>query len=352
MYKEDKLAAAPHRRRIVSETVAYIESLRADCDIRRADYFKPDLTSPEAYAESVKKYREDFIKLLGKPLTEYPSDIPTKAERVLVCDEGDFTIERLWVEVLPGLSSYGLLFVPKAEGKHPYVTAFHGGGGTCEIVSTIYPDGSANYRDLVMRIREKTGAVVYAPQLMLWYDNLNSTEDASEKSDNIGYNNKLRQVGSSLAALEVFKVMRTVDWICANLPVDTDRMGVAGLSYGGFYTLMNAAIDTRYKAALSSCWFADRYKHPWGDWIWEDHASKIMDAEIASLVCPRYLCIEVGEKDNLFPGKDSEPVAVPVAERYAALGLSNSFRFNIHAGDHEFNRADCNLEWFAEKLLN
>ena len=70
------------------------------------------------------------------------------------------------------------------------------------------------------------------------------------------------------------------------------------------------------------------------------------------MVAPRALCVEVGIKDNLFPGEDSAPVAVPVAKLYETLGIGDSFRFNIHAGDHEFNRADDNLEWFANKLLN
>ncbi|MBR6789601.1 MAG: prolyl oligopeptidase family serine peptidase, partial [Oscillospiraceae bacterium] len=222
--------------------------------------------------------------------------------------------------------------------------------GTCEIVSTLYDTGSANYTDLVQRIRQKTNAIVYAPQLLLWFDSYNT--DDCEKSDNIGHNDRLRQVGGSVAALEITKVMRTVDWICANLPVDTDRMGIAGLSYGGFYTLMTAAVDTRYRAALSSCFFSDRLKHAWGDWVWFDSASKFLDPEIASLVCPRALCIESGAADPLFAIDDTVRTVGAVAERYAALGIADRFRFHIHPGDHEFNRGDENLDWFAARLLN
>lgn len=347
MYTEDQKAAAPYRRRLVDETAAFIEGLRVECDRRRAEYFTPNTSSPEAYAESVKKYRADLVSLLGRPLSEYPSELPSKFERQKLSEDELGTVERLWVKVAPGLSSYGLLFLPHGEGKHPYVSAFHGGSGTCEIVSSIY--NSANYHDLVQRIRRKTGAIVYAPQIMLWNDNYNTCD--AEKSDNIGHDNKLRQVGGSMAALEVYKIMRTVDWISANLPVDTERMGVAGLSYGGFYTQMNAAIDTRYKAALSSCYFNDRYKHPWGDWVWFDVASKFLDPEIVSLICPRALCIEVGEIDPLFKGSDSAPLAKKVAERYSAIGLSDKFRFHIHPGNHEFNKTDENLDWFVAKLM-
>jgi len=350
MYKEEAKFAAPYRQRIVEETAAYIENMRRRCDSLRSDYFIPNLTSPEAYRESVKKYRADFINMLGRPLTEMTDEIPEKAVREPLFEEEDFTCERLWVEVAPGLTSYGLLFIPKAEGKRPYVTALHGGGGTPEIVSSLYPDiGSANYKDLVLRIMKRTKAIMYAPQLMLWNDAYNT--DDCQKADHIGTNDRFRQVGGTLASFEIFKIYKTVSWICENLPVDTDKMGIAGLSYGGFYTLMNAACDTRYKAALSSCWFADRYKYTWGDWTFEGQADKFLDPELASLICPRYLCIEVGAKDNLFPGEASAPVAKPVEERYAALGIADKFRFNVHAGDHEFNRADDNLDWFVNKLL-
>lgn len=348
MYQEDAKVAAPYRRRLVEETDAYIERLRRECDERRAAYFTPDMSSPAAYADSVEKYRKDLINTLGRPLSEYPAEIPIHSERIKLGEDELGSIERLWVEVAPGLSSYGLLFIPHGDGKHPYVSAFHGGSGTCEIVSSFY--NSANYRDLVWRIRKKTGAIVYAPQIMLWNDSFNTSD--AEKSDNIGHDNRLKQVGGSMAALEVYKIMRTVDWICENLPIDTDRMGVSGLSYGGFYTQMNAAVDTRYRAALSSCYFSDRYKYPWGDWVWFDSASKFLDPEIVSLICPRSICIEVGEVDPLFKGSDSAPFAEKVAERYAALGLSDRFRFNIHSGNHEFNRTDENLDWFVERLLS
>jgi dienelactone hydrolase len=287
--------------------------------------------------------------MLGRPLTDYPATIPTNAQRIPLGKDELGSFERLWVEVAPGLFSYGLLFLPHGEGLHPYVSAFHGGIGTCELVSGFYPTGTANYNDLVPRIRKKIPAIVYVPQIMLWGEEMDTCPE--EKSDNLTNENRMKQVGGSMAALEVYKIMRTVDWICANLPVDKDRMGVAGLSYGGFYTLLNAAIDTRYKAALSSCFFSDRYKHPWSDWVWFDSASKFLDPEIASMICPRALCIEVGEKDPLFKGADSIPLAASVAARYDAIGKADAFRFHMHTGGHEFCKQDENLDWFAEKLL-
>ncbi len=351
MYKEDIKAALPYRRRLLKETNAYIESLRAGADKARADYFKPDMRSPEAYGASVEGYREDFIRMLGRPLSEYPADPPVNSEVLFVCEDEKGICERLWVECAPGLWSYGLLWTPHAakEGKPlPYVTASHGGLGTPEIVSTLYGH-SGNYGDMVQRLRARGDVIVYAPQLLLWGENYD--EEKSDSSDHIGYDNKLKQVGGSVAALEIFKIMRTVDWLVANKPIDTAKMGMVGLSYGGFYTLFTAACDTRYKCALSSCFVSDRYKHGWGDWHWFDSASKFLDAEAAGLICPRALCIQVGIEDNLFDVRDSIKPAAAIRHVYESLGLADRFQYSQRPGGHQFSPEDGDLDRFWDWLM-
>lgn len=348
MYTEEKLNAAPFRKRLVDELDAYIISERAKCNEKRRAFFSPDTSTKESYEGSCKELRNELAAMLGAPLGSQESATPTKAEHILISDEGNFTIERLIVEVSPGLSSYGLLFVPKGEGKHPYVSVLHGGAGTCEIVSSLY--NSANYRDLAMRIMKKTNAVIYAPQIMLWSDEYNRNE--SEKSDNIGRDLKLKQIGSSMAAIEIFKIIRTVDYIIEYSPIDRNRMGIAGLSYGGFYALACAALDTRYKATLSSGFFNNRFIYHRGDWVWFDSGSKFLDVEIAKLICPRALCVEVGEKDHLFAPDEFDPLSSEVENMYYKLGVKGNFRAHMHPGAHEVCSTDENIDWFVERLLN
>ena len=139
MYQENKFDAAPNRRRMLDETAAYIEALQKEANARRAAYFSPDISSPKAYAESVKAYRNDLIQMLGKPLNRYPTDVPVNAQRVLLGEDELGTIERLWVEVAPHLFSYGILFIPHGAGKHPYVSAFHGGIGRYNSLGIVPP---------------------------------------------------------------------------------------------------------------------------------------------------------------------------------------------------------------------
>ena len=68
MYREDKLAALPYRRRILDETNAYIERMRGECDERRRDFFVRDMSSALDYMLATGPLREEFVKMLGRPL--------------------------------------------------------------------------------------------------------------------------------------------------------------------------------------------------------------------------------------------------------------------------------------------
>ena len=79
--------------------------------------------------------------------------------------------------------------------------------------------------------------------------------------------------------------------------------GMVGLSYGGFYTLFATAVDKRIKSAISCSFFNKRDIIGWSDWVWFKSAEVFDDAEIACLVYPRKLCIEIGNNDELFDYK-------------------------------------------------
>ena len=74
-------------------------------------------------------------------------------------------------------------------------------------------------------------------------------------------------------------------------------------------------------------------------------ANSFHDAEIAGLVCPRPLYIEVGARDDLFDVASARPDADKVRTTYAALGMEDRFRYREHDGDHEFDKADDGIDF-------
>ena len=85
------------------------------------------------------------------------------------------------------------------------ILCLHGGGGTPERVGGLF-HFTSNYNDMVMRALKK-GSVVFAPQLILW-----NKETYGTQYDRNAINRRLVQQGGSITALEVFEMMRCIDY--------------------------------------------------------------------------------------------------------------------------------------------
>jgi dienelactone hydrolase len=102
-------------------------------------------------------------------------------------------------------------------------------------------------------------------------------------------------MGRHVIGYEVQKVRAAVDWIKSR---DANaRVGVAGYAEGGLIAFYAAAADTRIDAALVSGYFDSRqgigaepiYRNVWG--LLEEFG----DAEIATLIAPRGLVVEMSQ---------------------------------------------------------
>src|SRR5205085_5131738 len=94
----------------------------------------------------------------------------------------------------------------------------------------------------------KRGYVVWAPTHLFHADGF--PPDVRNRMDD-----RLRLVGTSLTAVEIAKITRSLDVILKRPEVDPKRVAMVGLSYGGYYTLVTAALEPRVRAAVSSCYF-------------------------------------------------------------------------------------------------
>ncbi len=348
LYCESAGSAVEHRQRMKRELDGLILSLRAKADQRRAAFFRPDTTSLPAYQASTVAYRRKLRALLGWPLRPRPDvRTPARAEIIPVGEDHLGTITRLWISTLPGVATYGVLFIPQAHGPHgpgpfPLVISQHGGGGTPELCSGLW-GSSANYNDMTRRVLRR-GCAVFAPQLHLWNEAYQPRPQREE------FNRSLVQLGGSMAALEVFRLQRCLDYLVTRPEIDGQRIGMIGLSYGGFYTLLTAALDLRIKAALSSCFLNNRYVYNWHDWVWRGSALKFLDAEMGQLICPRHLWIEVGRSDNLFAIQHVGSEAAKIAATYAKLDRSDHFHLREFDGGHELDRSDDGVEFLCAAL--
>lgn len=342
LYSESYDAGNEFRKSMLDEVRALLRREQRKADRRRKTHFKPDFSSLDSYEQSTAGYRKELRTMLGWPLVEdSPGTVPAVSTRRVGRDSLG-AITRMWIETLPGVNTYGIFFRPRGKGPFPLVISQHGGGGTPELCSAFF--GPSNYNDMTRRVL-KRGVAVFAPQLLIWH-----VKGFGPDHDKDTVDRRLKQVGGSLAALDLFRIRRSLDYLLSRRDIDRQRVGMIGLSYGGFYTLFAAALDLRIKVAVSSCFFNNRKIYDFPDWVWFGSANRFMDAEVGALVCPRSLYVEVGNKDELFKVRHARPEARRLGAVYQRLGIPDRFHYEEHDGGHELDTSDKGIDFLCRHL--
>lgn len=309
----------------------------------KATKLRHSLYSPEKYKGEQEKYRGQFIEMLGFPLNK-EREMPTLISKTFVAQDGNVNIYRMQYLFFGRIKVYALYFEQlNSDMGTPFVIGLHGGEGTPELVSSMHMD-SANYNHLVRRMTDK-GANVLAVQLLLW-----SKENYGGEYNRIDTDGKLRQLGGSITALELYFLRGLLDYFVENEKVNQDKIGVCGLSYGGMYALHFAAIDTRIKACYSCSWVCDGFLISWADWSYKNAQNTFAVAETAGLIAPRALVVAMGDKDELFDSKATEKECERIKEFYKAFDAEKNFFVEIFDGTHEFDKSDKEFEFFFNKL--
>lgn len=330
-----------HRSRLLDEVGALIQDRQSAAAQHRKDFFQPDISAPEKYVQSLLPYRQKLSELLGWPMGQNAED--GEPVYALVREDDAGRVYRVSSAGIGPVRGYGLIFLPTSSGSYPLVIANHGGQGSPELASGLGEGGTANYNRMITGLREHPVAI-YAPQLLVW-------QDAQEpKMNQYHLDRKLRHCGGSRAALDLFLLQRALDALCRHPEVNGNRVGVCGLSYGGFYALFLAALDERIKVAVSSCFLNDRHRYDWEDFVWTDAARYFLDAEVAQMICPRPLFLEVGREDAVFLPEGVPEIAMTVAQNYRALRREDQFVFRTHNSGHEYD-PDGQAEAFLLKHL-
>ena len=341
-YQEPIEASQPIRQKEFDQINGYVQRLKGEAVANRDAYVRPDFTSESAYEQSVAPLRAQVRQRIGFPPPMIKRGAEPRFEHV--ADDAYASVYRVWLEVLEGVEAYGILSIPHGlKGRAPLLICQHGGGGSPEIILPVMPT-AGNYGWMVQRAL-KDGYVTYAPALIF---NIGGTEPI-QGPNRLQMDQELRNVGTSIMAVELWKIYRAIDVIGARPEVDRSRIGMMGLSYGGLYTLYATALEPRIKVAVSSCFFNERSRYFWQDWSFFNYFNEFNDAEVCALICPRPLMIEVGVKDDLFAIDGARAEFVRARRFWDGLGLGERFVMEEFDGGHEF-RGDGAYE-FVKKYL-
>jgi dienelactone hydrolase len=335
-FREKFSESSPIRKRQHIEVKDYVDKLIAERKEQSLNSFKPDYSGIAQYEKSLAPYREQHSRNLGYPP---PKAIEGAEPRfVYVGKDAVCTIYRMWVQVAEGVRAYGIYMVPhKIDGKAPLLICAHGGGGNPEAICDL--DTRVNYYSMGHEA-VKRGYIVWAPGLVMRC--VYGGDPAIDGADRGLFDRRLKLLGTGIIGLELHIIIESTKALIRHRPeIDAERVAMTGLSWGGYYALHTAAIFPLIRVAIPSANFREhaavlsRVDDP-EKRVDRDVFRLFGDAQVVSMICPRPVMIQMGEKDTLFDLEGARREAKKAARHYERLGIEDSFEFSVHPGGHVF----------------
>jgi dienelactone hydrolase len=133
-----------------------------------------------------------------------------------------------------------------------------------------------------------------------------------------------------------------IDLLQSRPEVKTDRIGCAGLSYGGRMTMMVSAVDRRIRVAsvsgaLNLLQERMSLRHSCGSQMIPNLLNFGDYSEIGSLIAPRPCVWEMGSEDKLIVPKWDEVFKSRLRRAYTAAGAAKNLHFDHFEGGHRWS---------------
>jgi dienelactone hydrolase len=261
----------------------------------RAQFWNRDVSSTDAYAQSVEPNRQRFAKIIGLRDDRQEVDdlelIATRSQSALVGRGENFEVFAVRWPALPGIHGEGLLLEPARQPPRAAVVVVPDCEQTPEMLAGLLPGAPAESQ-IARRLCE-SGCRVIVPMLINRGHEL-STVVNGKRTSTVTHREFLYraayQMGRHLIGYEVQKVRAAVDWLAKkDAPI-----GVVGYGEGGLVAMYASAVDPRIRVTGVSGYFQSR-QNVWNEPIDRNVFGLLRefgDAEISTLVAPRMLVVE------------------------------------------------------------
>ena len=251
-----------------------------------------------------------------------------------------YRIKKLRFEVVPGLWIPALMYEPlELRGKVPVVLNVNGHDSKGK---------AANYKQIRCINQAKRGMIALNLE---WF----GMGQLSGPGFNHGLINAIDLTGTSGISLHYLAMTRSIDILLAHPNADSERVGVTGLSGGGWQTIFVSSLDDRVTltdpvAGYSSFRTRLREFSDLGDSEQTpcDLATIVDYAHLTAMMAPRPTLLTFNAKDNCcFAAPHALPplqeAAVPI---FRLFGVEGNFRahVNFDPGTHNYeidNRQSC-----------
>src|SRR5882724_9594500 len=285
--------------------------------------------------------RAGLLRLLGTAPVAAP---PLAAERVERADLGDVVREKVTYAVETGERVPAFVLLPKSgPARHAAILCHHQHGGEFQIGK----DGPAglgsdpNQHYALELARRGYVTMVFDA---LCFNERQDVAGRLKDGDYERYEAMYRIAeGKCLQGKYVWDARRALDYLETRPEVDASRLGMIGHSLGGQETLFTTAIDTRIRAAVSSCGFGslrtlkrDRINHNYALFV-PGLANQSDYGAVLALVAPRPFFVAARTEDPIFPKDGIEETVATARRAYAAVGATDRLGTFFEPGTHAFS---------------
>lgn len=307
-------------------------------DERQSDWWERDYSSISAYRESISNPRAEWMNRVGKfRLSAQNSTVTSRLKEIK-----DHKVEWRSQQLTETLENRALLGLPDtANPPYPLVICQHGYQGAPENIFGLDDHSSEIvfeniYGEIGLSLLDR-GFAVLAP-LHITGESRNNLERLAQL------------LGGSLFGFEIAKLQCWVTAVSKMKEINSERIGMWGLSMGGTYTLFALPIVQQIQAGICGAFFNERiqkmtndthqqtsffgkqeYEHMYlPGWL-----EYFTDSDLVSMICPRPFMIQCGRYDRATWWVNVVDEYEKAAQHYNKLGIENRIILDLHEGGHE-----------------
>ena len=244
-----------------------------------------------------------------------------------------------------------------ASGRHPAVICCHGHGNGKDALVGILGNNKSGVdyqKRLAIKLAEN-GFVAIAPDWRCFGERRDPPEILSLQTDMCDrVHIAVESFGYHLLSLNIWDGMKTIDYLESRKDVDPTRIGCVGCSFGGTMSMFLSAADSRISAACVSGYLMATGDSPISSLCGSQTLPGLLTwgdrAEVAGLICPRPLLVQIGEYDSTFPARHALSEFRRLSRIYQAADAEFKLGLDLFEGCHEVSTTPI-IEWFNRWLI-